>query len=228
MSYNDGHVHMEFYDKSVDMENLAEDYSEGDDKLKKVLLSLWDNGIITTACCKGHDDGRIAYLSFAINDRIKKIIQATSEYLYLQDGKIELDFESNGKDYNSFTVYMVNSKDKEDHYNFLNSLLSQKLEEYDEQSNILKYGNCLLKFARTMGLNCRFIVEKNNMMFGFSKPDEILMFNDNSPTLDEIITSIKETGNMPLCALNCSEKSLQELINIIYPNTFITQSTIQK
>ena len=228
MSYNDGQVHTEFYENPVDIEKIAEDFSEGDYKLKSILLALWKNGIMTNACCKGHDDVHLPYISFIINEKSKKLIQTTSEYLYLQDGKMELDFNFAGKEYDTFTVYMGNEKVKEDYFNFVNSLLSQRIEHEEFNNNILEYGHYLLKFARKIGMHCRFCVEKNNMMFGFYRPGTLLIFNENSPLLDDIIPSIKETGNIPLVPFNCSEKSLQEFINIIYPNTFMTQSVIQK
>ena len=228
MSYNDGQVHTEFYNKSVDIEKIANDFSEGDYKLQSILLALWENGIMTIACCKGHDDGRPAYISFVINEKSKKLIQSTSEYLYLQDGKIELDFGFNGKDYDTFTVYMGDEKVKEEYLNFINSLLSQRIEHDKFNNNIPEYGRYLLKFARTTGMHCRFNVGKDEMMLGFSRPGTLQIFDKDSPLLDNIIQSIKETGNIPLVPLKCSEKSLREFINIIYPNTFMVQSTIQK
>jgi hypothetical protein len=66
------------------------------------------------------------------------------------------------------------------------------------------------------------------MMFGFFHPGSIQIFNENSLFLEDIINSIKVTGSMPLVPFNCSEKSLQEFINIIYPDTFIIQSSIKK
>lgn len=228
MSYNDGKVHTEFYNKSVDIEKIANDFSEGDYKLQSILLALWEKGIMTVACCKGHDDGRPAYISFAINEKSKKLIESTSEYLYLLDGKVEVDFDFAGKDYDIFTVYMGDEKVKEDYLNFINSLLSQRIDHDKFNNNIPEYGRYLIKFARTIGMHCRFNVGKDEMMFGFSRPGTLQIFDKDSPLLDDIIQSIKETGNIPLVPLKCSEKSLQEFINIIYPNTFMVQSTIKK
>ena len=228
MSYNDGKVHTDFYDKQVDIKQIADDFSEGDHNLKSVLLLLWENGIMTDACCRGHDDGRPPYISFIINEKSKKLIQATSKYLYLQDGKIELDFSFYGKDYDTFIVYMGDEKSKEDFLNFVNRLLSKKAEHETFTSNIPKYGEYLLKFARMLGVHCRFSVERDNMMLGFTKPGTAQFFNENCPSLDDMLQSIKETGNLPLVPFQCSEKSLQEFINIFYPNTFTTQNIIQK
>ena len=229
MSYNDGKVHTEFYDKKVNIEKIADDFSEGDSKLKSILLALWKNNIKTNACCKGHNDGRPAYISFIINENVKKIIQATSEYLYLQDSKIKLTFVcSSSKEYDTFTVYMNDEKGKENYLNLINNLLSQRNENKEINNNIPEYGYHLLKFARTVGLNCMFIVKKDKMMFGYNRPETLQIFDENSPLLEDIIQSIKETGNIPLVPINCSEKSLQEFINIIYPNTFMVKGTIQK
>ena len=227
MSYNDGQVHIDFYDESVDIEKIANDFSEGDYKLRCILLNLWKNGIMTESCCNGHDDGRHAYIAFIINEKSKKLIQATSEYLFLQDSRIELDFV-HSKDYYIFIVYMGAEKAKEKYYNFINSLLSQKIEHESINNNIPEYGYYLLKFARERGVHCRFCVTKDEMMFGFSYPGELQIFDENSLLLDDIIQAVKETGNIPLCPLKCNEQSLQEFINIIYHNTFMDEDITQK
>ena len=55
--YNDGHIHDNFYSNDkVDLEKRAIDFSEGNSSLKDVLLSLWNNGIETYACCAGHPE----------------------------------------------------------------------------------------------------------------------------------------------------------------------------
>lgn len=53
----------------------AETFSEGSTELKKLLLKMWDNGIKTYACCKGHIDklpsgilcSSFPYISFSID-----------------------------------------------------------------------------------------------------------------------------------------------------------------
>lgn len=55
-------------------EEFAETFSEGSQELKKLLLFLWDNGIMTKGCCAGHKKGLFpsekdhhAYVSFCLN-----------------------------------------------------------------------------------------------------------------------------------------------------------------
>ena len=43
MKYNDGKVHMDFYDQETDLFPIAEEFSEGDNKLRDLLLKMWDN-----------------------------------------------------------------------------------------------------------------------------------------------------------------------------------------
>lgn len=55
--YNDGNVHMNFFDKSKDeLVNIADEFSEGNLNLKNTLLTLWSSNIQTIACCIGHED----------------------------------------------------------------------------------------------------------------------------------------------------------------------------
>ena len=225
MSYNDGQSHIDFYDKEVDKEQMAEEFSEGDMQLKDTLLALWNNSIKTTACCKGHDDQRKAYLSLIINDESIDLIQETIEYLNSQDSSISMDFICSDRDYDSVTITMPKEEDKKNYLFFINNYLVSK-QEILEPSNIIKCWNYLQRFAKDRNLTCRFAIDKDNMMAGFYPRGHALIFTDSAPVLDDQIDSIRETGSLP-SMFKCSEKSLQELINIIYPNTFEIQNGIQ-
>ena len=81
MVYNDGNVHIDFYDKNSNKEEIAEQFSEGDPELKKVLLELWKNNIKTVACCRGHNDKEmIEYvdLGIAMGNAIDKVKNAAN------------------------------------------------------------------------------------------------------------------------------------------------------
>lgn len=225
MSYNDGQVHLDFYDKEVDIEKIAKEFSEGDPLLCNSLLELWKNGIKTSACCRGHNENATAYISLVINDNSQKLIQAISEYLYLQDDKMELDFINHRDGYDTFTVGMADEKTKNEFLTFLCNFLKEK-KGIEDSNTVLKYANYLLLFAKKMGLSCRYAVEKNEMMFSYSYPGTIQLFDENAPRLDDLIESIRETGNLPLMPIRCDEKSLEQFINIIFPNAFVKKSSI--
>lgn len=228
MSYNDGQVHLDFYDKDVDFTKIAGEFAEGDPLLQKCLLELWKNGIKTTACCKGHNERCEPYISLVVNNNSKMLIDATCEYIYLQDDEIEIDFNSGGKAYDTFTVHLPNEKSKRDYLMFLFSFLQNKI-EYNSNSNnnISLYANYLSKIARQLRLTCRYAIIPTGMMFGFVKPGYILRFSENAPFLGDLIPTIKATGNLP-SPISCDTSSLEQFINIIYPNSFVNQDGIKK
>lgn len=56
-SYNDGKVHLDFFNKSIfEKEQIATEFAEGNDSLKNTLLTSWNLGFMTSACCAGHED----------------------------------------------------------------------------------------------------------------------------------------------------------------------------
>lgn len=230
MSYNDGYVHLDFYNQEAGKEKIAEEFSEGDSLLSNALLELWNNNIKTTACCRGHGENRNAYISFIINNDSKKLIQATCEYLYLQDGIFEINFIADGhnKDYDTFCVSMGSDQDKESYLTFLHQALNYNDDIKGVGSNIPIYADNLLKFARSKNLDCRYLVNKNEMMFGYANPGTLLIFDGDVPTLSDMNSSIKETGNLQLRPISCDEESLEQFINLIYPDTFTVISDLNK
>lgn len=230
MSYNDGYVHLDFYNHDVDKEKMAESFSEGDVLLGNTLLELWNNNIKTTACCRGHGENRNAYISFIINNDSKKLIQATFEYLYLQDGIFEINFiaASHNKDYDMFSVSMGSAQDKESYLTFLHQTLNYNDDIKGIGSNILIYADNLLKFARNKNLDCRYSVNKNEMMFGYVNPGRLLVFNGDAPALSDMNDLIRETGKLQLGPISCDAKSLEQFINLVYPDTFTVANDFNK
>lgn len=54
MNLNDGGVHYDFGQiRNKGIETCAQEFSEGHDTLKNILLELWQRGLSTYACCKG-------------------------------------------------------------------------------------------------------------------------------------------------------------------------------
>ena len=55
----------------------SKEFSEGDDRLEKVLKKLWTNGFETIGCCKGHDEYEKQYIGLNRNDN-EKIVRLLS------------------------------------------------------------------------------------------------------------------------------------------------------
>lgn len=111
MRYNDGQVHLEIYDNNEDKVAIAKDFSEGDLLLERCLLQLWDSNIKTMACCEGHDGG-VSYLFLIIDSNTHPLINAICEFLYVQEGNIQLHFSKNAQDYKVLHMYMYTEKEK--------------------------------------------------------------------------------------------------------------------
>lgn len=228
MSYNDGQVHTEFYNQKDNIEKVAEDFSEGDNLLKNSLLKLWENNIKTMACCKGHEEKESpAYISLIIDDNSYYLVKKITEFLYLYDGKIELDFE-NGNYGDSFSISMASEQDKNYFLNFLCLSLQNNEKNVDVNNNVTLYASYLLDFAKRTGLHCRYCVEKDKMMIGYNQPNSLQLFTDDAPHMNELLDSIVKTGNLPLTPIICDEESLEQFIVTLYPNSFVNQNNIVK
>lgn len=229
MSYNDGNEHIAFYNENVDRKQIAEQFSEGDFLLRDVLLELWESGIKTTACCKGHDDNNIAYISLIMDKNSQNLIQSICNYIYFQGDNLELSFTSaNNKDYDTFIIYMANEETKYRFINFISNFLITENQIVDIKNRIPLYANYLLSFARKAGLDCRYLVNADEMMVGFNKPGTLSIFGENSPLLDNILDQIKDTGNLPLIPMKCSEQSIESFLSVIYPNVFEQYNSTSK
>ena len=227
MNYNDGKEHTEFYEGSeTDLEQVAEQFAEGDSLLKDCLLKLWNQNIKTSACCKGHNDKDIPYLSIIINKDSQDLLQTICNYINMNGDNMELSFDSaSTKDYDTLSVYMANEQVKNQFLSFLSGYdLKKNQPEKDNNSNknndntAVTYANYLLPFARRLGINCRYRVLKDEMQVGFYKPNTVLLFGNNDISLGTMLPIIYQTSDLPLIPMSCDSQSMEEFINYIYPN----------
>ena len=75
MNYNDGKVHVEFYDKPEEYEMIAEQFSKGNPLLKETLLVLWKNGIKTIASTNG-DENEKPFIMFQMTRENTRLVEA--------------------------------------------------------------------------------------------------------------------------------------------------------
>ena len=65
------------FDNYKDLTKYAEEFSEGSESLKNVLLNMWNKRIRTNSCCKGHDYETyysVPYLSFEIDNNSRNLM----------------------------------------------------------------------------------------------------------------------------------------------------------
>ena len=227
--YSDGVLRTDFYDNpKANLDKIAEQFSEGDKMLQETLVALWKNGIKTTACCRGHlEKGRShhPYIQLIKDDKSEEFINATIDYMLLY-GNLELEFKNYGKGYDEFIIDMSSEEGKKKYFNFVNYYLTHKNEYEKLDNNRMKYADCLLKTAKENGLNCSFVLTKDEMGFSFSKPGYGIMYTDDIKDLDnkDTIYYVKECVNsfriIPCEPFKCSEKSLEQFLHIINPRLF--------
>jgi len=221
MTYNDGKIYNDFYEYDLEKkDNIAKDFSEGNDILKQTLLSLWENKINTFGCCNGHiDKDAPPYISFEVRHNsvslTNRIIKFLSDY---NMPNVSIDFNNREDGTLIMSINMTeNSKD----------IILKKIYEYSKDNNndlniteILTNAMYLSIFADQHNVNFRYAIDMNqcNTIFGFVPFGTIQIFDDNTPYLSDYIDKIKNTGNIPLLPFKCNDDSLKKLLSIIYPN----------
>ncbi|MBE6149269.1 MAG: hypothetical protein E7170_00925 [Firmicutes bacterium] len=225
INYNDGRVHMEIYENDVDKKEIAKQFSEGDSKLYESLLQLWEKGIKTTSCCKGHENSP-AYIGIVVDANSIEFIENICDYVETHDSKIGVNF-SPRNDYDDFSIDLMDENTKNSFLEKIPYFINQK--NNDKKTTIATYAIFLLNFARSTGFSFRLAADKNNIMFAFSEPGTIQVFNEqNAIPLEQILPMIKQNGNIPLVPFSCNNESMKEFLNIIYPGAFVLNDEFQK
>lgn len=225
MNYNDGKIHTEFYNEDVDRKEIAKQFSEGDEQLEKCLLELWDNGIQTTACCRGHDTNEHKcqpYISLKFNHGIHGLIDNLYNYICLPENRhsIELDFLYNSKnDSFNFSITMDNEQSKQRCLSFISRYLNNhKIDDLSNLGSIASGAKDLLVFACLNNLDCRFgVTNDKDMQFCYTTPGHMPIFDANALQLDDIIDDIKANHNLPLAPISCNENSIKQFLDFIHP-----------
>ena len=87
------------------------------------------------------------------------------------------------------------------------------------KNNIPLYADRLLACAKRMKNTCRYVITKEQMVFGFFEGE-----NDLAPgkvyDLNAFLKKIEEKRGVPFIPFACDSKSLEQFINIVYPGTF--------
>ena len=108
MDYNDGAV--KDITSIEDKKKAAKDFAEGNERLEELLNNLFDDGIITIACCGGHDDTKHGepYLTFQLVKQNEYAINGMINDLLALGFKLEFSSSSNFE-YPSFTIRFENN-----------------------------------------------------------------------------------------------------------------------
>lgn len=126
---NNGHI----IEITPDMfEQAANDFSEGNQKLKELLIFCFENGIKTTSCCSGHNGEKRPYVQFEFNDSNMKAILKMLKQLTLGDAINNLTFTNQPGVTSIFCISMQNDRYNDGFEHILEALKSEKEVELSE------------------------------------------------------------------------------------------------
>lgn len=126
---NNGHI----IEITPDMfEQASNDFSEGNENLKKLLMFCFENGIKTTSCCSGHNGEKRPYIQFELNAQNMKAILKMLKQLSLGDVINNLTFTNQPGVTSRFCISMQGDKYNEGFEQILEALKSEKEVELSE------------------------------------------------------------------------------------------------
>ncbi len=114
------------FNQIEDYQKAAKDFSEGSIELEQLLLNCFSKGIITVACCKGHEDKlREPYISFLYNYENKQYFYALMSKLKDSGYSFGYNKLSNGKSFISIKGEQIyNSSECTTFFNNINNVIN--------------------------------------------------------------------------------------------------------
>ena len=210
MNYNNGQSYNNFFSASAEVKGkLAKDFSEGNLKLEKLLIDMWDNGIKTNSCCNGHDDGRSWFLSFEVDENSKQVVNDLINIVGVVDSdSIELDFYPI-KDKLSLSVNS-SSEYKDFLLHFMHSSVTNRKSYFE--NDILNNVTYIEKLAKRLNLDYRFAMNKGEMAFALYPKGSMVFFSGDMPNIADV-----RNGGFQFRPYKCDSESLKTFLSQIYP-----------
>ena len=223
--YYTGHVDFEDIIKlpKEKKEELATILSEGNDKLKELLLLCWKKKIKTFACCKGHDKYNLAYLGFEIDDNSIDFVNFLLNNLEPTDYSV-LSISSANNDV--FDISNLNrfAFDIQIDYRQSNHLFETLISylkirnKKEEVNDLLKHSIIINQiFLNSEISTCIMKTNKNKMRIDITKPK-----THNPPHYDgninKVIENIKSKNKILINQYDCNNESLISFIRCFYKN----------
>lgn len=225
MNYNDGNVHLDFYNKSADKKEIARQFAEGDPLLYETILELWEKGIKTLACCKGHTlkDGSQTnpYLSIIIDEKSEQIVRNICNFIhyYNRDG-FDLRFSNNLFCNGVYDLYISVSDNISwsEILRFIKYCMVNKIEFQGPKSDMLTYIKCLMEVGNQNNICFHHCIFDDRMVVYFSKKNMLPPDVEDELVLDEeMLNFIKKHNKIPNTVMSCDEQSIKKLAEIFSP-----------
>lgn len=121
-------------------EKAANDFSEGNEALKKLLTFCFEHDIKTNACCSGHNGQKRPYVQFEFSDKNMKSIIKMLKQLTLDDAIREIAFIKQPGVTSNLCVSMQDDKYNEGFEEILAALQYEKeigISELDEKRQLI-------------------------------------------------------------------------------------------
>lgn len=223
--YYNGHIDFEDIQKlpKEKKAELATILSEGNEKLKELLLLCWKKKIKTFACCKGHDKYNLAYLGFEIDDNSIDFVNLLLNNLEPTDYSV-LSISSANNDV--FDISNLNrfAFDIEIDYRQSNHLFETLISylkirnKKEEVNDLLKHSIIINQiFLNSEISTCIMKTNKNKMRIDITKPK-----THNPPHYDgninKVIENIKSKNKILINQYDCNNESLISFIQCFYKN----------
>lgn len=160
-------------DEKLDIEN----WSEGNEHLKKLLESCRDNQVPSMYCCAGHGDGRPAYITVQMNEKtMGKIYHIMSQLADKKEIGFRFAQKEFGKD-TSFTVYMGQEREKDQIMDIISEAMIEEKEKSELPADFQMLTDISGKFMNEeVGFDLEYSIGKNrnkllmeNLRFGNSQ-----------------------------------------------------------
>lgn len=223
--YYTGHVDFEDIIKlpKEKKEELATILSEGNDKLKELLLLCWKKKIKTFACCKGHDKYNLAYLGFEIDDNSIDYVNMLINNLESTDYSVLSLSSANNyvfdiSNLNRF-AFDIQIDYRQSNHLFETLISYLKIRNKKEEVNDLLKHSIIINqiFVNSEISTCIMKTNRNKMRIDITKPK-----THNPPHYDgninKVIENIKSKNKILINQYDCNNESLISFIQCFYKN----------
>ena len=220
-------IKQDFYNQKEEvLQQLANEFSEGNIYLENTLLNLWKNDIKTQGCCNGHNDKEsFPYINILIDNsnlyKINNIIKYFMEY----NEEINITFCQNTN--NLWVTINMKEDIEEEKKNQIFKIIGQLANKEDEQiDDTLTNMILLAKVIKENNLTMKYNIDKEENTIAITKPFQL--FNNEGqdiPYLKDALIALKENAKLSLGIYKCNEEDIKEFVHLFYPNIHYNTNT---
>ncbi len=223
MSYNDGAPKNPL--KIHDKRQAAHDFAEGNNRLENLLNYCFDNGILTSSCCAGHEQNHGTtkqYIDFYICKENESIIRHIIDVLYQKGYCIDYCFRSPGYPGIGISTNDLSSDMFKDILEAIKSYETQPITELSEiVSRIIantaeKYDSIIRLEKKKEGVSVTFYIEYDYVEKTIPESELINFLNERTNSFYFDLT--KKQSFPAFSDIRTKERMWQELQKVMQEN----------